>query len=512
MPLILKETRRAIVILKGVQENQLKQATNEYLKPIEHKVWHDVVQEQIVTMTLELDKFFKQQANKLYQLIHEEEQLFIPKKKNEESVAITKVLQAIDLITKADEPKRYKVWQYLDRFYNRVVVKDIKDKIIEYFKSFNKELEKIYYKNISATYEKVSQSISTDETPFEFNKSNKWVKKRLQDKVIKWSKQVTKTTEERIKRTLLKGYKSGASIFDIANSIKKNEGFSFSRAEKIARTEIFSAGNYIDYLSFNQNSDVIGYKWRSMGDGRVRPTHARANGQFRKKGKPFNIGGSRLLYPGDNSLGAAAKEVICCRCYLDPIFADEVGLGSGGSDKYHDSNDEVKSLGYLNIEDQEGIEQFLEMCENRIKEQPIEYAFIITTAGEALQVKGTTGQVHIEKVGAEKLKGAIVTHNHPNIYEDGKLVELGGSFSDDDILMYMIYGIGELRAVDGEYRYTLKAEKITLDQINKLLSEIEIEILNSTNYYSDVEKKHLIIKMLMQKNNNIKYKRVKIDE
>lgn len=504
MTLTKEEAKRAYILLKALQNKELTRSTKEYLKPVEHKVWHDVVQEQMVKVTLEFDKFFKEQADILYKLINEKEQLFIPKKKS-----ISKAMEAIELIIKSDSPKKYKVWEYLDKLYNRVVVDDINDTIVEYFDSFNKKIEGIYKELLHTTYDRVSQSVSTEETPFEFNKTNKWVKDKINDKVIKWSKQVTKTTEDRIKRQLVKGYDIGASIFDIANSIKTNEVFSFSRAERIARTEIFSSANYIDYLTFNDNQDVVGYKWVSMEDKRVRPTHTRANGQFRKKGEPFNIGGSKLLHPGDNSLGAAAKEIICCRCYLEPVFADEIGLGSGKGNKDSNLPNEVKSLGHLNIEDEEGIEQFIKLCEDSIKEQPIEYAFVITAEGEALQVKGTTGQVHIEKVGADKLKGAIVTHNHPNIYQGDKLVELGGSFSEDDLFMFVSYGLSNLRAIDGRYRYKLQINKITLNEIDRLYTKARIEIMKSDRYLTDTQIKHEILALMSNKNQNIIYTRSK---
>lgn len=323
MSLTIDEAKKTIIILKGIQAKELKEATTDYLKPIEHKAWHDVVQEEMMEATLNFDKFLKGQANKLYKLLKEREQMFLPKK-NEEHVAATHLLKAIELITKVDTPKKYKVWEYLDELYNRVVTDDVKDTIVEYFQSFNTDLEKVYSKVITNTYEKVSQTVSTEETPFEFNKSNKWVKQHVENKAIKWSKQVTESTEKRIKQQLVKGYEKGESTYDITKNIKGDTGFSFSRAEKIARTEVFSSGNYIDYLSFNQNEDVVGYKWCTMEDGdRVRTSHRLANGQFKKKGEPFTVGGSKLLHPGDNSLGAVAKEIVCCRCYLEPVFEDE---------------------------------------------------------------------------------------------------------------------------------------------------------------------------------------------
>ncbi len=57
-----------------------------------------------------------------------------------------------------------------------------------------------------------------------------------------------------------------------------------------------------------------------MQDRRVRASHQQANGQYRDKGVPFDVGGCKLNFPGDTSLGASGKEVIMCRCYLSPTF------------------------------------------------------------------------------------------------------------------------------------------------------------------------------------------------
>jgi len=101
------------------------------------------------------------------------------------------------------------------------------------------------------------------------------------------------------------------------------------RGETIARTETMkalSAGRHeaVAQLIENPNNDVqaqdIKVKWDSAGDGKVRLTHAAANGQTVQYGDPFIVGGFSMLHPLDSSLGAPAEEVVNCRCYEDVII------------------------------------------------------------------------------------------------------------------------------------------------------------------------------------------------
>ena len=85
----------------------------------------------------------------------------------------------------------------------------------------------------------------------------------------------------------------------------------------------------------------------------------------------------------------------------------------------------------------------------------------------------------MKNVGADKLKGAIVTHNHPNVYDDGELIELGGSFSEDDLEMYFLFGINKLRAVDAKYTYYIELKNITLDELRSLYSLARMNVLES---------------------------------
>lgn len=55
-------------------------------------------------------------------------------------------------------------------------------------------------------------------------------------------------------------------------------------------------------------------RWDSVGDSLVRPWHLDADGQTVPENEPFVVGGEQLMQPGDDSLGASAKNIINCRC------------------------------------------------------------------------------------------------------------------------------------------------------------------------------------------------------
>ena len=102
------------------------------------------------------------------------------------------------------------------------------------------------------------------------------------------------------------------------------------RGETIARTETIKALNAgrneaIDQLIESPTNEVqaqdVTRKWDSTGeDGKTRSSHLLAEGQARSHGEPFLIGLSLLMFPGDTSLGAEAKETINCRCYYEIII------------------------------------------------------------------------------------------------------------------------------------------------------------------------------------------------
>ena len=98
------------------------------------------------------------------------------------------------------------------------------------------------------------------------------------------------------------------------------------RAEVIARTESITALRAGRQEGIKQaieqgaiRADSVTKIWDSTLDSRTRPDHVAAHGQEAEgiDGVFVLADGSRMLYPGDTSLGASAAQTIMCRCYAE---------------------------------------------------------------------------------------------------------------------------------------------------------------------------------------------------
>lgn len=107
-----------------------------------------------------------------------------------------------------------------------------------------------------------------------------------------------------------------------AYTLKQNE-LLLTRGQRIARTEMLSAlhaGRYEGYRQLLDKGKVspqnMTKTWDSSGDGRVRDSHDKMDGQTVQIDQPFlTPTGARLMHPLDRSLGAPASEIINCRCW-----------------------------------------------------------------------------------------------------------------------------------------------------------------------------------------------------
>lgn len=336
---IRKVIRLCEAIEKSVDTLLLEQA-KEWLKRFIGEPWYEQAIQAYVEIAREAGGIFADHRQKVLEAIGREElfqELTDPNVNMGAAVTPVNTTTAAAIVpvssggkkgkkTKARSVKSYKTWEYLDAWYNHVVVDDVRDTLLELEQEFQNKLEEFYQKKVAdKLIPEASKGILEQlGMEFDFNKYDEATRDYLKDKKIHWAKQVAEETEKDIKAQLVKGYEAGLSSYEIADNIKQSTGFSMSRAEKIARTEVMSSCNYAQYAASEANPDIVGHYWRSQNSRRTRATHRAASKQYRPIGEPFDIGGAKLMFPGDGSLGAPAKEIVNCRCWLEMVFRDEV--------------------------------------------------------------------------------------------------------------------------------------------------------------------------------------------
>lgn len=284
----------------------------EYLEPFKDKPWYGIALEEYKSMSKSLLDMLGKQAE-LYGNLIDVKELFNKKKVIDEDNEDNEDDEDVEDTT--DE-----ILEYEDIINDDVqsVLEEIKEKIIEELEEFFEEdIEK---ELIFIAAEEAAKNIGIE---FNFNKFNEFTRDYLKDKKIEWTKQVAETTEKRVKEILVKGYEKGLSSHDIAELLYHDGIFGYNRAETIARTEIIGSCNYTDYTMWHFDDNIYGKKWSSTGGPRTRESHATASGQVKKLDEPFIVGGEKLMYPLDSSLGASAKNIINCRCTMFYLTKEE---------------------------------------------------------------------------------------------------------------------------------------------------------------------------------------------
>lgn len=97
-----------------------------------------------------------------------------------------------------------------------------------------------------------------------------------------------------------------------------------ARAETIAVTETVAATNAgisagaqaVQDDGTGPAVDTLLKEWITQRDDRVRDMHREADGQSVPHEDAFTVGGEKLQFPGDSSLGASPDNTINCRCYI----------------------------------------------------------------------------------------------------------------------------------------------------------------------------------------------------
>ena len=124
-----------------------------------------------------------------------------------------------------------------------------------------------------------------------------------------------------------RGRADGLTLPEIARNIQRTIGTIVrSRAMMIARTETHNAASFANHRYYEAVQDQLQNKmvkrWVATADNRTRSFHASVNGQVRDMDQDFDVGGTKMSYPGDPRGGA--RNVINCRCVV--VYVDEQDL------------------------------------------------------------------------------------------------------------------------------------------------------------------------------------------
>jgi hypothetical protein len=110
-----------------------------------------------------------------------------------------------------------------------------------------------------------------------------------------------------------------ASLNLAAALCKSITDMSITSAIRAARTAVTAAENGGRTASYKLAADrgiELTREWIATKDARTRHSHGAADGQRVGVDEPFTVGGEKLMFPGDASLGASGRNLYNCRCTI----------------------------------------------------------------------------------------------------------------------------------------------------------------------------------------------------
>ncbi len=124
----------------------------------------------------------------------------------------------------------------------------------------------------------------------------------------------------KMKGELMQGLLKGEGINKIARRFKNVSEKSLKDSVRIARTETMRVVNSAK-MDVGAEGERLGFtiykRWQATTDGRVREDHLAMNGVEVPLNEPFTLpDGSKVMFPGDISMGAPPEQVIQCRCTM----------------------------------------------------------------------------------------------------------------------------------------------------------------------------------------------------
>ena len=297
----------------------------------------------------------------------------------------------------------------------------------------------------------------------------------------------TKDLSKKIAGEISRGISSGAMYSEIARNVASWGRIPKNNAMRIARTEAhriqIQATADAQRKAKANGADVV-KQWDASLDGKTRSSHRELDGQIRELDEPFEVNGHKAMHPGGFG---RPEEDINCRCALlqrarwnlgssytkwsedAPIEIADDGTSQLAyikaknykdfKDKYSQASERVrenvqkinssKAIGKVNkiVYNGAKLEETTDKWAKEAKEElMLDEKSLSTRKKETACVYSGEGEFLFQKRGGEKevqftikeflkLRGAVITHNHP----------AGGSFSTNDILLLMTSKAAEIR-------------------------------------------------------------------
>lgn len=250
----------------------------------------------------ELEKKIKAEYNRAFKEVNKELREVMSKL---QSSANLSPQQMLNLLNKRDRLQNM-INQYASiiRDSNALAVKYINGTAVNVYKAnYNFEADKLGFSLVDNTVAK--KLINEETSPF-----TKLAIDSAKDKDFIIRKLTSEMTTSILK---------GESIPEMARRIKSIMESNLADSVRIARTETTRVENSARF-DVGKEGEKLGFEmekeWVSANDGRVRPEHADAHGQRVPLNEPFEVGGEKLMFPGDESLGASGWNTINCRCSM----------------------------------------------------------------------------------------------------------------------------------------------------------------------------------------------------
>jgi hypothetical protein len=138
---------------------------------------------------------------------------------------------------------------------------------------------------------------------------------------------INETTRKRIAAEIAAGRAAGETLRQIARRIDKFylEDIIPHRSMTIAVTEVGHAANWSQNFIAEDTAErgvPMEKEWGAIFV-RTREAHEEADGQRVPLDEPFDVGGEKMMYPGDETLGAGPENIINCHCFVMYHVVDE---------------------------------------------------------------------------------------------------------------------------------------------------------------------------------------------